>query len=61
MGILPACMLVHHFCVWCLWRSEMGVDLLELNLQMILTDDSLAPDDRLSIVPAKQGLHFRDS
>ena len=61
MGILPACMLVPHLCVWCLWKSEMGVGPMELNLQMLLTDDSLAPDDQLLIVPEKQGLHFSGS
>jgi len=25
MGVLSACMYVHHVCAWCPWRSEVGV------------------------------------
>ena len=36
LGVLHACMYVHHMCAWCSQRSEEGTDLLELELQMVI-------------------------
>lgn len=37
MSVLPACLNVHHMCVWCLWRPEEGLDHLGLELQAVVS------------------------
>jgi hypothetical protein len=37
VGILPACMSMHHICAWCLQIIEDGLRPLELKLQMVVT------------------------
>jgi hypothetical protein len=32
MGVLPACVSVHHVCVWCLWSQNRVSERLELEL-----------------------------
>jgi hypothetical protein len=37
MDVLPACMYMQHVCVLCPRRTEEGSDLLDLELQMVVS------------------------
>ena len=36
LGVLPACISVHHMCAWCLQRQKRALDPLRLELQIIV-------------------------
>jgi len=37
VSVLPACMHVCDVCAWCVWRSGKGMDVLEMELQVTLS------------------------